>query len=280
MLSVIIINYNTRELTANAVRSVLSSSGDVPIEVVVFDNGSVDNSVAYLQRRFPETRVIQSEFNLGFARAVNRAAEEANGEFLWLVNSDCFVRADAAAVLYNYMRENPDVAVVAGKLTNPDGTFQGSCRHFPTYSNILFSRGSPLSRLAGKGVSYTHPDYSEPTGVDACALANAVIRREHFEEIGGFDERYFIYLEDTDLCKRLKDHGYRTVYHPGAESVHLWGVSFQGNPVQRYFYHHASVVKYFRKHFESRKLKNSLFELMLELWLGIRCLFVIMRGRI
>lgn len=280
MLSVIIINYNTRELTANAVRSVLGSSGEIPIEVIIFDNGSGDNSVHYLQRRFPGTRVIRSEFNLGFAKAVNRAAEQANGDYFWLVNSDCFVRSDAAAVLYSYMRENPDVAVVAGRLTNPDGTFQGSCRRFPTYSNILFSRGSPLSRIAVKTISYTHPDYPEPTEVEACALANAVIRREHFEAIGGFDERFFIYLEDTDLCKRLKDFGCRVVYHPGAESVHLWGVSFHGNLIQRYFSHHSSVAKYFRKHFAPQRLENSLFELMLQLWLGIRCMFAVMRGRV
>lgn len=280
MLSTIILNYNTRELTAEAVRSVQACVPDVSMEIIVFDNGSVDNSVEYLRQRFPDIKLIESDRNLGFARAVNRAVTAAKGEYIWLVNSDCAVREDAAFVLLDYIKDNPEVAIVAGRLSHPDGSFQGSCRHFPTYSNILFSRGSPLSRFTSGRDSYTLPDYANPTEVDTCALANAVIRREHFLKVGGFDERFFIYLEDTDLCKRLSEHGYKVVYHPAAESIHHWGVSFHGNLVQRYFRHHISVGKYFRKHFEHNNFENAFLELTLGLWLGLRCVFALLRGRV
>lgn len=280
MLSVIIISYNTRELTAKAVRSVQTGTAGMQTEIIVLDNGSIDNSVEYLRRRFPEIRIIESDWNLGFARAVNRAAAEATGDFLWLVNSDCSVKENTASLLFEYINKNPDVAVVTGRLLNPDGSFQGSCRHFPNYLNIMFSRGSPLSRLISREGAYTLPDFSEPTEVDSCAFTNAMIRKAHFEEIRGLDERFFIYLEDTDICRRLGELGYGIVYHPQAESTHLWGVSFHSNLIQRYFHHHISVGKYFWKHYTQNKLKNALFELGLGLWLGLRCAFAVMRGRI
>ena len=279
MLSVIVVNHNTRKLTAALVASLHKHIRAYPMEICIVDNNSRDRSARFLRERYPEIDLVESPVNLGFGRAVNLAAKRCTGSYLWLLNSDCFVRSDVAAEMVAYLEEHLDVAAVTSRLVSKDGSFQASCRRFPTFTNVLFSRQSPLSGLLPARTDYTLPDFDVPTQVDACAGTSTMIRREHFKKAGGFDPRFFMYCEDTDLCASFAALGLKVVYLPQAEVTHLWAESWKRNGWMRYYHHHRSMAKYFRKHFPGNTIKLGLLELMLILGLGIRILLLPLRRR-
>jgi hypothetical protein len=248
-------------------------------ELIVVDNGSCDGSVHMLKRRFPLLTVIESQKNLGFGKAVNLAVRRSSGEFLWLLNSDCLLNRDIVPVMLDYFGANADVAAVTGRLVSADGSFQASCRRFPNFSNVFLSRQSPLSRLFPSMTSYTLPDYSVPTPVDACACTNTMIRRSAFEAVGGFDERFFMYCEDTDICRRFGDHRWKVVYIPHAEVGHLWARSWLGSQWLRHFYHYQSMSRYFRKHFESDVFGLAILDTILVIGLGLKLVFSVARAK-
>jgi len=241
------------------------------------DNNSSDGSASFIKERYPDINLLISPANLGFGRAVNLAAKRCTGKYLWLINSDCVVKSDVAASMIDYLEKHPDTAAVTGRLVSESGRFQASCRRFPTFGNVIFSRQSPLSRLNPKGAGYTLPDFDVPTDVDACACSNTMIRREHFERAGGFDPRFFMYCEDTDLCARFAASGLKVVFLPEAEATHLWARSWRSDSWMRYYHHHRSMASYFRKHFPTDKLKLGLLELLLILGLGIRVMLHLVR---
>lgn len=279
LLTVIIINHNTRKLTAALVASLHKHIRAYPLEICIVDNNSCDGSARFFRERHPEINLLESRVNLGFGRAVNLAAKRCTGRYLWLLNSDCFVRRDVAADMVEYLEGHLDVAAVTSRLVSKDGSFQASCRRFPTFANVLFSRQSPLSGLLPARADYTLPDFDVPTLVDACACSSTMIRREHFEKVGGFDPRFFMYCEDTDLCARFAASGLKVMYLPEAEVTHLWAESWKRNSWMRYYHHHRSIAKYFRKHFPDNTIKLGLLELMLVLGLGIRILLLLIRRR-
>ncbi len=279
MLSVIVVSHNTRKLTAYLVASLHRHVRAYPKEICIVDNNSRDGSAWYLRKHHPEIDLVESRVNLGFGRAVNLAAKRCTGRYLWLLNSDCLVKSDVAAKMVEYLEGHLDVAAVTSRLVSKDGSFQASCRRFPTFGNVLFSRQSPLSRLLPARADYTLPDFDSPTLVDACACSSTMIRREHFEKAGGFDPRFFMYCEDTDLCARFVAFGLKVVYLPEAEVTHLWAESWRRNSWMRYYHHHRSIAKYFRKHFPCNTIKLGLLELMLVLGLGIRILLLPLRRR-
>jgi N-acetylglucosaminyl-diphospho-decaprenol L-rhamnosyltransferase len=279
VLSVIVINHNTRKLTAALVASLYRHVRAVPMEICIVDNNSRDGSAKFLGERHPEIDLVESRVNLGFGRAVNLAVKRCTGRYIWLVNSDCLVGSDVAAGMIEYLERHLDVAAVTSRLVSRDGSFQASCRRLPTFSNVLFSRQSPLSGLLPARADYTLPDFDVPTRVDACACSSTMIRKEHFEKAGGFDPRFFMYCEDTDLCARFAALGLKVVYLPDAEVTHLWAGSWKRNSWMRYYHHHRSIAKYFRKHFPAHTVKLGLLELILVLGLGIRILLLPIRRR-
>lgn len=277
MISTIIVNYNTRQLTLALIESIYRNVRSTPFEICVVDNASVDGSADAVLRKFPDVILLESEGNLGFGLAVNLALPECKGEYLWLINSDCLVKRDIVSVMTDYLDHHPETAAVAGRLISEDGTFQASCRRFPSFGNILLSRQSPLTLLLRSNDRYTLPDYTEPTMVDTCACTNVMIRRRSFEEADGFDPRFFMYCEDIDLCIRLAQRNWNVVYLPDAEVIHRWGESWNRSVLQRYYHHHRSIVRLFRKHFAERKSTLFVFELVQVLGVGIRAAFSLLR---
>lgn len=217
------------------------------------DNASVDGSPEEALRCLPGATVIRNEKNLGFAAACNRGASVAAGEWLFFVNPDVRLDVDSMPELLAAIRPYERAGLATMRLRFPDDTFQANCRNFPTISNLLFSRGSLLGRLLWRSVKpetsvYTLPDFPEVTAVQAVSGTAVVIRRDLFLRAGGFDERYFMFMEDTDLSYRLHLHGYSNLFVPQAGAVHGWGRGSSGGQVWRQWQHHQSVWKYFLKY--------------------------------
>jgi GT2 family glycosyltransferase len=160
---------------------------------------------------------------------------------------------ESVGVLIAEAQRRPEAGLVSGRLRNPDGSFQPTCRRFPTVGNMVFARGSAISRLLRRGGDaderYTLPDYHETIEVPAVAATMVLIRRELFIRAGGFDGRYFMYMEDTDLSLRLSRLDCVNLFVPGSGGVHHWGRGSRAGRLTRLRRHHMSVWRYFLKHF-------------------------------
>jgi GT2 family glycosyltransferase len=243
------------------------------------DNNSSDGSSKLIRERYPKVILVSLPVNLGFGKAVNLAARRCSGQYLWLLNSDCRVRSDVASKMVYYLEGHPDTAAVTGRLISEDGSFQASCRRLPTFRNVFFSRQSPLSRIFPRRTDYTLPDCDVPTVVDACACSSMVMSRERFIGVGGFDPRFFMYCEDTDLCLRLAARGLKVVFLPDAEVIHLCGRSWRRSRWMRHYNHHRSMIRYFHKHFPNNAIRLGLLEFLLILGLGIRVMSLMIWSR-
>jgi GT2 family glycosyltransferase len=225
----------------------------MPHELIVVDNGSEDGSSDMAAIRFPGAMVIENKRNLGFGRACNVGASAATGEYLFFLNPDAVVDPEAVGRLREVFEEYERVGLVSGRLRFPDGSFQPSCRRLPALKNLLFSRGSFLTRLTGGrsrfGASdYTLGDFPRITEVPAVSGTMLMVRRELFREVGGFDPRFFMYMEDTDLSLRAARAGFVNLFAPDSGAVHGWGRSSRTGRMRRRWYHHRSLWKYFRKY--------------------------------
>lgn len=246
-VSIIIVNHHADRILGGCIGATVSGSSTLSREFIVVDNPSTGD----MSSRYGDINVqrIPISERLGFAAACNLGVNSASGTHLLFLNPDVVVEPGAVDHLHSACKRLPDAGAVVGRLTLPDGTFHPSCRKFPTMKNLLFSHGSVLNRLlGGKTGAYMLPDYEDTTEVDWGAAALMMMRREAFEEVSGFDERYFMYLEDTDLCYRLRERGRRTYYVPAARGVHYWGYSTQRYPYARIVWHHRSIWRYFSMH--------------------------------
>ena len=207
-LSVIIVTRNTCSLTCAAIQSVLDGRDDLSREILLVDNGSTDGTPGAVAARFPSVVCLRSEDNLGFARAVNRAAAQAQGRFLLLLNSDATVKQDSPAAAVAWMRAHPDCGVAGAQLVNPDGSLQNSIANFPTLATELLNK-SLLRRLFPRRYPGKERRFAEPVEVETIVGAFMLIRREAWEALGGLDERYFFFLEETDFCLQARRRGWR-----------------------------------------------------------------------
>jgi N-acetylglucosaminyl-diphospho-decaprenol L-rhamnosyltransferase len=224
-VSVVVVTYNALPLLE---RSLASVEG---YETIVVDHGSTDGTVDLVRERFPAARVIE-QANLGFGAGMNRGMREAAGDYFLLLNADAWVLGDAVERIVAFAEEHPEAAIVGPKLLNPDGTLQRSVRGFPTVWRIateyLFLRKiAPGSRLlnAFYGAGFDHESVREAEFVGGACL---LVRREAFEAIGGFDEDFFMMSEEVDWCFRFRQAGWKVLFYPGAEVVHV--LSSSANP--------------------------------------------------
>lgn len=255
-LSVTICSWNTRDYLDRCLASVFAQQDGVSLEVIVIDNASEDGSADMVEQKYPSVRLIRNERNLGFGAGHNQGFAIATGEFLMPINSDAVVHPNCFHRLVSFMRENPNVGIAAPKLLNPDGSLQYSCRRFPTPAAALF-RNTPLGKLFpnnrfAREYLMQDWDHNEPRDVDWVSGAAFCLRAKVYREIGGFDEQFFMYLEDVDLCKRVHDAGYRVVYVPDAVVTHVIGASTDrvANRMIRQF--HKSMLLYYSKHHLSK----------------------------
>lgn len=253
-VSVVIVTCNSQSSIAACLERLVSSLQQISSQVIVVDNASTDGTVETVRKALPNTTIIVNDKNAGFAQACNQGAEAATGEYLLFLNPDLEIDLDAVSQLIAVARSTQRAGLVAGRLRYPDGTFQANCRNFPTVTNLLFSRGSVLMRLlfnraTSQRGTYSLPDYDEVTEVPAVAATLALIRRDLFKRIKGFDPRFFLYMEDTDLSLRLHHSGFVNLFVPQAGGVHGFGQGAKVGRRKRSFHHHQSVWRYFLKHF-------------------------------
>jgi GT2 family glycosyltransferase len=243
-VSVIIVTRNTCALTCAAIESVL----DARAEIIVADNGSCDDTATTVARKFPSVRVLRSESNLGFSRAVNRAAREAAGRYLLLLNSDATLTPGAFAVAVSWMDAHPDCGVAGAQLLNPDGSRQNSIANFPTLATELLNK-SLLRRLYPRRYPGKEQRLAEPIEVESVVGAFFLLRRETWEALGGLDERYFFFLEETDFCWRARTGGWRVMHLPQVEVWHGQGQTAKAISSAARIEYWRSRYSYFARHY-------------------------------
>lgn len=247
-ISIIIVTFNSLPAIQDCLAHLKEAVPRISHELIIVDNNSIDNSPSLAKTYWPKARIIINKKNLGFASACNQGAKEAGGEYLLFVNPDVFLDSHCIGEFLGFMHEKDKVGAVGGRLRWPDGIFQPTCRNLPTLSNLLFSRGSVMGKLFRSSLRYTLPDAAVVSEVPAVAGALFVIRKSVFEKAGRFDSNFFMYMEDTDLCKRLSRLGFTNYFLPSAGAVHEWGKGSSAGTIKRKWYHHCSVFSYFRKH--------------------------------
>jgi len=229
MVSVIIVSFNTSSLLRRCLAELIDHSSDVEMEVFVVDNNSSDDSVAMVESEFPQVTLIANEVNLGFAAANNQAWKESTGDFVLLLNPDAFVRQGAVYNAVKFMEAYPECGVCGGRLVKPDGTLDPSARKFPTFlSKFLMLTGLrnkfPRSRIFA-GHEFGNFDHNRVMEVDWVPGTFTMYRRKMLEQTGLFDERFYIYYEETDLCQSAKRHGWKVYFLPRSEIIHVGGAS-------------------------------------------------------
>jgi len=266
LTSIIIINYNTAALTGRLLQSLKVFCANDKVEVIVIDNGSTEDDRRRFEEIYSGIKTLSNPANLGFARAANQGAALAAGEYLWFVNSDCELVAPILPMLKDTLKQNPGAAAVTPRTMDEQGRFHSVCRRFPTYGNLLFSRGSllhDLPFLRKYASRYTLPDHESAQEVEAAAGTALLIKKADFLAVNGFDTRFFIYFEDTDLCLQLHRAGRRVFYQPAATIRHLNKGSAARAPVINLVRHHISALEYFLKWHPGKWLANGLLFIML-----------------
>jgi len=250
MTSVLIVNWNTRDLLAECLGSIRVAFGDEPHEVIVVDNASPDGSAAMVREKFPEVRLIELAGNAGYAAANNLAASRAAGDDLLFLNPDTELRRGCVEALRTRLHSDTRIALVAPKLILPDGTIQHSCRGFPSPLNVildalglaaLFPRFFGSYRMLAMDYEVAQP---VPQPMATCWLMN----REAWETVGGFDERFPIFFNDVDWCLRAAKLGLEAWYEPAAVVEHVGGASTRQVRPQMVWESHLSLLRYYRKH--------------------------------
>ncbi len=264
-ISVVIVSYNVREVLDACLQSVYHAAAHFSgaLEVIVFDNDSRDATVSLLKPRWPGAVWISSDRNLGFGSGCNRGAAVATKELLLFLNPDTLVREDTFQVLWDFFQGRDDAGAVGCKIVNRDGSLQLACkRSFPSPQVAAFKLiglGSlfPKSRVFGR-YNLTYLDENETHEVDAVSGSFLSIRTELFRELGGFDEDFFMYGEDLDLCFRVKLRGKRNYYHPQTQVIHFKGESAKSRPLGSFLDFHEAMVIFSKKHLELRTLPSIL----------------------
>lgn len=258
-LSIVIVSWNVRELLRRCLDSICSplnrreEQGERPLttEVIVVDNASTDGSAALVAAEFPQVRLIANAENRGFTGGNNQGIAVSRGRYVMLLNPDTEVVGDALAAMVAYMDSRPEVGVLGPQLLYPDGSVQSSRRRFPTFGTALFESTwlqswAPPGLLERYYVLDRRDD--ETSEVDWVMGACLVVRREVIERVGGLDEGFFMYSDEPDWCKRIKDAGWKVVYFPGARVIHHEGKSSEQVVPARHIYFQTSKVRYFRKY--------------------------------
>ncbi|MFU0831506.1 MAG: dTDP-Rha:alpha-D-GlcNAc-pyrophosphate polyprenol, alpha-3-L-rhamnosyltransferase [Oscillospiraceae bacterium] len=255
-LSVIMINYNTKELTAQAVASIFDCSPALDFEIIIVDNSS-DSTQQYDLTR-DGVRVFNHVDNNGFGNACNIGAANARGKYLLFLNSDTIMHQGTLEQCVAYLKAHPQVGVLGERTLLKDGTLDHACkRGFPTPSASFYyftglDKKFPHSRKIG-AYRQTFLDERSVGEVDSVAGSFLMMPAKLFKEIGGFDESFFMYGEDLDLCYRVKEKGYQVIYYGKVSITHLKGQSGLHTKSPKVLYHFYNAMKlFYRKHYKKK----------------------------
>jgi GT2 family glycosyltransferase len=251
-VSIIVVNWNTKDLVRDCLASVYRQTKHITFEVIVVDNGSHDGSGEMIKTEFPQAILIENPDNKGFAAANNQAMAVATGRYLLLLNSDTVVLNNAIHKTVSFADAHPEAAVVGCRILNPDREVQPTCFMFPSLLNTLLSstylyKLFPKSKFFGREhmTWWSRDCVREVEVVTGCFM---LVRRKAIEQVGVMDERFFVYGEETDWCYRFRKAGWKVLFTPHAEIIHLCGASTRQVKSEMILQLHKSKLLLFRKH--------------------------------
>ncbi|MYK39076.1 MAG: glycosyltransferase [Gemmatimonadetes bacterium] len=256
-LSIVFLNYNTRDLTRQALNSVLAAAEGLTVEIFVVDNASVDGSADMVAEEFPQVKLIRNTANVGFAAGNNVALRQVTGEYVLLINTDTIVRRDALRTMVEFLDAHPKAGACGCKILDPDGTLQlDSRRGFPT-PLAAFCKMSGLSRFFPKHplIAHYHMTYLDPEQTaEAEVLSGScmMVRKAAMDQVGLLDEDYFMYGEDIDWCYRFHQAGWKIYYVPTTSIIHFRGESGRGVPLRILYRKSRAMSIFVNKHMARR----------------------------
>ena len=254
-LDIVYVNYNSSDCLSASVETVLKFRRDYHLNVVVIDNASEDNPHR-IKDAHPEIIFIQNINNIGFGAAINQALPYCKSDFIIFLNPDSFISNEFFKSSINFMMHDMRVGIMGPMILDEDGSVQGSARAFPTPLTSLFGRNSPITKLfpnnsiTAKNILTAKNGIKSPAIVDWISGACMVVRKDAILSVGGFDKRFFLYWEDADLCRRIKQAGWKVVYFPECKVIHKVGVSSNTRPVFANYQFHKSCYRLYEKYAE------------------------------
>lgn len=271
-VSVIIVSWNTKDKLNDCLNSIYRQAPKLTYEIIVVDNASDDGSAGMVKREFPEAFLLQNDENRGFAAANNVGTAVAKGRYILLLNSDTIVLDNAIGQVVSFADSYPESAVVGCKVLNPNGTLQRTCFMFPSLLNMLLSstylyKLFPRSKFFGRE-QMTWWDRDDVREVDVVTGCFMLVRREAVEQIGLLDERFFMYGEETDWCYRFKQAGWKVVFTPAAEIIHLGGESSKQIRAKMLVQLRLSILHFISKHYGW--LSHKIASLLVVLFFAVR----------
>lgn len=279
-VSIVIVSWNTRAILRDCLESIDKNAGAVCCEVLVVDNASADDSVAMVREEFPHVRLIENAENRGFAAANNQGIALAAGRYVLLLNSDTVVLDQAIAKTVAFADARPDAAVVGCRVLNADHTLQRTCSMYPSLPNLVLSstylyKVFPRSRLLGREhmTWWDHDGTREVEVVSGCFM---LIRREAIEQVGTMDEGFFMYAEETDWCYRFRQAGWKVLYAPVGQIIHLGGKSSEQVKSEMTLQLRSGILRFFRKHRSFSYYAMAC--LFTSLWYGLRVPYWFLRA--
>lgn len=271
-ISIVIVNYNVKHFLEQCLMAIERAKHNIVTEIIVVDNASVDGSQTMLKKKFPQVTLIENHKNLGFGRANNQALKIARSKYVLILNPDTLIQEDTLLVLKNFLDEHPEASVVGCKMINPDGSFQiASRRSIPTpwvaFAKIIgLSRMFPKTKIFGSyNLTYLSPELESEVDVLSGSLMMA--RKDILEKVGYFDEDYFMYGEDIDLCYKIKRAGGKVYYTPKTKAIHYKGESTKRGEFSYITNFYSSMLIFINKHFKNHYSVFVKFLLVLGIYL-------------
>jgi GT2 family glycosyltransferase len=256
----VVVTHNSSEPLKELIAVLAGPNSSVFSEIVFVDNASSDQTRALITQNLPAADLLCNPVNRGFATAVNQGVKATLAPYVLLANPDVSFRGNDVEALVALLERYPHVAAVAPRLVFPDGRPQLSLRRFPNHANIWLSRQSPLrffESLVPMSARYTMHDPKVASPVEAVAATFLLIRREAYDLVGGMDEEYFLYVEDTDLCKRWHDRGLEVWIDPSVQVPHAWQRGSSKDQILS-DHHRNGIRRYFQIHHRDKPIRNSL----------------------
>jgi GT2 family glycosyltransferase len=273
-LSIIIVNYNVKEFLQNLLNSISKASSNISREIIIVDNASDDGSVEMIREKFTSAQLISNKKNLGFGKANNQALEIAKGKYILLINPDTVVSEDTFEKLISFFKDNQDAGLAGCKILNPDGSLQLACRRSFPGPWTSFCKVTGLSNLFPNSKIFarynlTYLNENQTYEVDAISGSFMMMRKEVYDKVGGFDEEFFMYGEDLDLCYRIQKAGYKVFYFPDTQIIHYKGESTKRSSFDETNLFYSAMHLFVKKHLSS----SFLVEAILRSAIGVRKVF-------
>ena len=264
-------------MLGDCLESVYRTIEKIQFEVILVDNSSNDNGLKSILKSYTKTQLINNPKNVGFARANNQGAKIASGDFLLFINPDTIMTEGAVESMLDYIQSDSSIGILAPKVLNPDQTIQYSCRKFPTIWSGLFNRYSLMTRLFPNNryskdylmVDYDHNSICSVDWVSGCCM---MMSESTLKKAGGFDENYFLFIEDVDLCQVIKKQGLRVVYFPNAKIFHKISSSNTRSTSRVIIKRHQGMIYYNQKYGKT----SLIIQYMINSIIMARCLLQIL----